>query len=55
MFCCGDALFLTSFVLFYYRIIVPVCPTLVKRIMTKMAWGMSVTMMMTTMESLMIG
>lgn len=41
--------------LFLYRITVPTFPTLARKIMTKMAWVMNVTMMMTMMGSQMIG
>lgn len=41
--------------LFLHRITAPAFPTLVRKIMTKMAWVMNVTMMMTMMGSPMIG
>jgi len=42
-------------ILFLYRITAPTFPTLARKIMTKMAWVMNVTMMMTMIGSPMIG
>lgn len=41
--------------LFLYRITAPAFPTLVRKTMTKMAWEMNVTVMMTMMGSPMTG
>jgi len=41
--------------LFLYRITAPTFPTLARKIMTKMAWVMNVTKMMTMIGSPMIG